>query len=412
MLTKDLLRFRRSGKYIKPLFIAVDDDKLLRLAGELLQIYTAAEQQCQTRRQIADQIEPMLSGWPDQKLIRGLNKLILDRCDFSIHAAVDYGALRQQTLALAAKIFRESENISEATALVAAVKEADPALDEFIRGGIYADLPENEVLMKLRRLYPQELLQRYNVALVQSLLLYSERLELLVTEPDAAKLRKMFKYLKFFRLLAQVTDDRSGGKYRLKIMIDGPAAILTNSRKYGLQLASFFPAVCDLRQWNMKSDIQLLSQPLRLNLSESAALVSHYRNFSAYVPEEIVMFHRLFKQQITDWEIIGDAPFIKPNGREVIFPDLSFRSASGLVVQLELFHRWHSTPLLQRLEQLQYGLNVPLLIGVDRALYRQPEIKQQLDCSEYFSRYGFLFRDFPGVARVYKLLQLSEKEME
>jgi uncharacterized protein len=171
-----------------------------------------------------------------------------------------------------------------------------------------------------------------------------------------------------------------------------------------LQLAIFFPAVCDLNKWQLKADIKLNNKNSRLNLNESSGLVSHYQNFSAYVPEEIVMFHRLFKQKIDDWSIVGDAPFIKPSGHEVIFPDLSFQSNNGKIIHLELFHRWHSGPLLQRLEQLAGKTAMPLIIGVDRALYNKPEIKALLTGNEVFEKCGFLFRDFPGVDRVKKVL--------
>ncbi|MCF6174417.1 MAG: DUF790 family protein [Victivallaceae bacterium] len=402
MLTKDLLKFRRAGKAIKPQFIDAEDKPLLDFAAELMEIYNVAAEKQQSRGEIAEIVEPLLTGARDQKFIRGLNKLILDRCEFSIHDSKDYASLRHDTFALAVKLFNKAD-LPDADALYAAVMRTDPDISKFVANGIYADLPDNERLTKFRTLFPKELLQRYNCSLVQSLLIYSERLELKVVEPEPAKLRKMFKYLKFFRLLAMV-ETIKGTVNGLKFTIDGPASLFENSRKYGLQLAIFFPAVCDLAKWQLKADIKLNNKVSSLNLNESTGLVSHYRNFSAYVPEEIVMFHRLFKQQVDDWLIVGDAPFIKPSGRDVIFPDLSFQSTAGKVIHLELFHRWHSGPLLQRLEQLAGKSDIPLIIGVDRALYNKPEIRLQLDGNKVFEQRGFLFRDFPGVDRVRKVL--------
>ena len=39
----------------------------------------------------------------------------------------------------------------------------------------------------------------------------------------------------------------------IRLKIDGPASILENSLKYGLQLASFFPALCRLKKWKISS---------------------------------------------------------------------------------------------------------------------------------------------------------------
>lgn len=48
---------------------------------------------------------------------------------------------------------------------------------------IYGDLPDNERLTGWRPLYPAELLHRYNIALVQGLLVYADDLE--VTAADS-----------------------------------------------------------------------------------------------------------------------------------------------------------------------------------------------------------------------------------
>jgi len=47
-------------------------------------------------------------------------------------------------------------------------------------------------------------------------------------------------------------------------------------------------------------------------------------------------------------------------------------------------------------------------MGVDRALLKG-ELTQLLENSAYFQKKGFLFRDFPGVSRVKKLLEKNTK---
>jgi hypothetical protein len=68
-----------------------------------------------------------------------------------------------------------------------------------------------------------------------------------------------------------------------------------------------------------------------------------------------------------------------------------------------LFHRWHYGALLSRLEFCSKNPDLPLIIGIDRALLKG-ELPQILEKNEYFQKQGFLFRDFPGIARVSKLL--------
>jgi hypothetical protein len=100
-------------------------------------------------------------------------------------------------------------------------------------------------------------------------------------------------------------------------------------------------------------------------------------------------------------------PFVKLPDGELVFPDMGFKknnSIFGETVHLELFHRWHSSQLMKRIEQCEKSSGLPLLIGVDKYLYKKPEIKTCLDASEFFNAKGFTFSDFPGVDKVKKLL--------
>jgi uncharacterized protein len=412
MLTKDLLNFRRSGEYIKPVFINTGDQKLQDIARNLLALYDIPEGESTglTMRELEELSEPIIKTQRNLKLAKGLNKLILDRCEFSAPPEHDFQALRSQVFSRSAELLKDKSFELDYQEYRDGVANA-PELDEFINQDIYADLPENERLIRFRKLFPQELLDRYNCAQVQSLLLYCDKLELVIVESDQAKLRRLFKYLKFFRLLASVhaKPPPKGNKEarHLKMIVDGPASLFENTRKYGLQLASFFPAVCDLEKWTLRAHIKLRNDQRTLRLDQKSGLKSHYHNFSAYVPEEVRMFHQLFKQKIEVWQIVGDTPFMDAGNGELIFPDLSFKHESGPVLHLELFHRWHTTQLLRRLEFCRQNNPDNFIIGVDRSLAKRPELKEILASSEFFENRGFLYRDFPGVDRVKKLLDIS-----
>ena len=406
MLTKDLIKFRKQGKYVRPVFIATDDSRLLRIAEDLLTIYHGQEEGGNlTRGEIEELVEPILKSYRDIKLTRGFNKLILDRGEFSQAEDFDYPAQRRQVFLKAAKLLQEGPENYESyyEKLINNIE-----LKGFATHDIFADLPENETLTKFKEVFPRELLERYNCAQVQGLLFHASEMEIKVASPDPAELRRLFKYLKFFRLLAEIKQLKSPVNEKdtlvMQLKISGPASMLENSRKYGLQLASFFPAVCALPKWQLKADVKLTNNIYRLNLDETTNLVSHYRNFTAYIPEEIIIFHRLFKEKVDDWKISGETPFIKTQKQEIVFPDLNFQNKKGEIIHLELFHRWHRGALLKRLEFCEANPDLPLLLGVDRALLKG-ELTQLLENSAYFQKKGFLFRDFPGVTKVKKLLE-------
>ncbi len=403
MLTRDLLRYQRRNGF-RPAFIKPDDTALLSSAGELLSIYREAAASMMRRGEIAELTEVVLKGMRDTKLANGLDKLIQDRCTFAPVQEIDYVAERRRLFLHASSALPEAAgDLERYRASLAAL----PGVPEFMAGDIYGDLPDNERLTGFRELYPLELLHRYNLALVQGLLVYAETLELDVCDENPAALRRLFKYLKFFRLLAELKrppgcKDRG----RVQLVISGPFSLFANTRKYALQLAEFFPAVVGVQKWSLQAKLNVGALTGMLKLDESSQLVSHYRTFSTYVPEEIRMFHDLFRREVTDWKIVGESPFIEGVRPELIFPDLSFRhEADQRLVHLELFHRWHRGQLEQRLNFLAAHLKTPLIIGIDRSLLTEEEYAALQERYPQLVSRLFRFRDFPGVDRARRTLQ-------
>ena len=117
------------------------------------------------------------------------------------------------------------------------------------------------------------------------------------------------------------------------------------------------------------------------------------------------MFTELFRASNTGWTIDDMPGWIPLGGQALLFPDFIFRAESGAEFPMELFHRWHAAQLEQRLRWCEENPASGLLLGVDRALLKKDGVlKERLEASDYFQTHGFLFRDFPGVDKVSKLL--------
>jgi uncharacterized protein len=412
MLTKNLIRFRKQKDNIKPSFVDTTDWRQLKLAEQLLYIY--ANGKALTRSEIDEQASMVINGNRDLKLSKGLNKLCQDRTEFAKPGNYEYIEMRRDLFLTSGKIL-DSEKFADYHEFQMKVYRETAHLKDFVQGEFYNDLPRNEELIKFKNVSPEQLLQRYNCSLVQSLLLHSSKLTIELEDPDAQKLRRLFKYLKFFRLLAEIRCIKYVGRGKNKrplkfsLTVDGPMSLFENTSKYGLQLASFFPAIPDLLKWKVSAEIKLNNQWLQLNVNQKSELVSHYRNFSSFVPEEIKIFHIHFKEKQEDWTIKGETPFIDCGGGEVIFPDLSFQNESGKTIHLELFHRWHMSQLIKRLEQGALEKMDNLIIGIDRSLINKGGLKETLEESSWFKNNGFLFRDFPGVSTVLSTLRKKDK---
>ena len=407
MLTKELLRFHSPAGRVKPLFIDPADRALLGFAAGIRKTYH--DFLGAPRSEILEALEPRINSQRDLKLARGLWKLYDDQCIFTGDSSCDWAAMRRTLFAHSSRLI---SNVQEGkddtdfrTEVFAAAGESVVPLSD----NIYADLPDYERLSELPEITPELLLERYNVVLVQSLVLYAESLEVSIEEHDSARMRRFFKYLKFFRLLADVSGSskwEDGTPSAVRLKIDGPASILDGSAKYGLQLASFLPALFQLSRWKFSCELKLNGKKLKLSLDDSTGLNYRFGRLGIYIPEEVRMFAQLFAERVPEWRLSSDSPFLKAGPRQsFVFPDITFSNGKTTVC-LELFHKWHSRQIPERLEFLEKHPDLPLVLGIERRILNSNSaLRDRIETHVLFGSRIFLFRDFPPVEKMRKILE-------
>ena len=411
MLTKDLVVSRRTGNRIFPVFQRTDNPELLELAERMI---TSFELNGEVLRCDLDEtLHQIASGFPDLKVASGLRKVLEDRAQFSAPAEMDYQLERRKVFLASAKLLRGGDYVDEGE-----YARAVDAVSAFKARGtrIYSDLRDNDRLISFRSISAKELIERYNIALVQGLLLQAGAMELEFDNAEAARLRRLFSLVRFNRLVATAStsaprgaDDSDDVEERMSIHItvDGPGSVLANPRGYGYQLASFFPAIVNFRNWSMTARIECASHAGKseriLKLDELSGLVNRDA-FGSFVPEEIGIFIKHFKESGSVWRVLEETPFLKGRKSMLLFPDFAFEHPSGKRLYLELFHRWHAAQLTVRLDELDDGADLPLVIGVDKVIAERPDIRERLEASPAFARQGFVYRDYPTIDRVTRTL--------
>ncbi len=388
MLKKEHICCKITSGRVKPLLIDTALPANLELAGSLLAVYLEAYNNSMTRMELEQLAGNVISASVDEKFASGLNKLLLDRTEFSPAAELDHPAYRRELFLRSAELFKQGK-------LSAPPSAGTP--------DIYGDLPAFEKIAAFDGMTPDALLKLYNLAQCQALLVYASNIELRLADPDVSGLRKVMKAIKFFRLLAEFTNLKSKG---IKITISGPYALFAPSAKYAVSLAALLPVVVNLKKWSLEAMITFRERELKLKLDEKLELHSPQRSFSSFVPEEIRLYHRHFAERSTDWQIIGETPFLDAGNQQIIFPDLSFASKeNGKTIHLELFHRWHAGQLSARLELLKNHPEIPLILGIDRAVITKAELDEQLAGYPELRQRCWLFSDFPGVENTLKVLK-------
>ena len=259
----------------------------------------------------------------------------------------------------------------------------------------------SQPVLTFNTLSAERLLHRYNAAQVQGLLLHCNTLTLKLADSMTAELRQLFKYLRFNQLLSTIRKE--GELY--EITVDGPLNLFYKTKRYGMNLANFFLAVLHQPKWELAAEIQFRNKRRsRLSLDESCGIKPISQQFLAYIPEDIQLFQKMLENKTEDWQIRPGSQFLPLAGDFYCFPDYQLVHKSGVETAIELFHPWHQGHLIARLNTLAEQKDVSLILGVSKELEKNPLIAEALETSEYFSQFGFTFRDVPTMRSLLPIL--------
>jgi len=376
LLTSDLLRNRVKGATIVPQLIDATATKHLTNAEHILALWKQAHENEWPRRELMGRLDDWVGLKREHKMLRGIAKVFDDRCDWSSDTSMDPIALRREVFLAA----REKGPLALTTGLLNRptaedvlrdVAEKHSVTPQDIAGAIYADLKSEQRLSAIKEYSPTQLLQRYNVALCQSLLLHATQMTLTLKNPTAPRMRQLFRCIKFHQLMqrARRRDDC------LEVILDGPASLFRQSTRYGMQFANFFPAL--LLQdgaWTLEATVLWTRAKHRktLVLDPSHGLVSHYRDTGAWRSKTCQHFEARFAEAKTEWTLHEGASPINLGGRDILFPDYTLRRGDD-TVHLDVVGFWQREWLQRRMEWLQrYGPN-NLMLAVSRRLQGSKE---------------------------------------
>jgi uncharacterized protein len=234
--------------------------------------------------------------------------------------------------------------------------------------GLFADLKREQQLVKFKDITGERLLQRYNVALAQAVLLRSTKVHVDIRGEPPKRYRQLFRLVKFHRLVCEV--ERTGPEAYC-LHLDGPLSLFAATQKYGLQLALFLPAVLLCRDFDLRADLRWGTQrkPKTFALSPADGLVSHYPDTGTYVPPELAMFAELFRKKIVDWDISEETE-VFPLGDGFWVPDyrLTHRK-TGSKVLMEVLGFWRRASAERHLERLRRHAGEPFLLAVSDQLH-------------------------------------------
>ncbi len=116
-----------------------------------------------------------------------------------------------------------------------------------IEDELYADLPGQQRLIRFAAVCdPEAIIARYNMELARGLLYWAERLVIDIED----SYQDVIRYIKLCRLMHTIARREPG----YQIELDGPLSLLHGTKRYGLKMAVFLPALPLCRTWRMENN--------------------------------------------------------------------------------------------------------------------------------------------------------------
>ncbi len=411
MLTGDLVRVRTTKQRVIPIYLDRTAEPWLEAAESLLLLFR--EGTGMTRGQIESEVDELFgAGGKATQVYRGLAKVLEDRAEFEVVSDVPPEELREKVFAAAADYRLQMRtartgpgprNAFQRDEIIKAVADELNLSPDAVMNALFADLRDENRLLRFDDLTAQRLIDRYNVALAQAVLLRSVNLRVEVRHERPPRYRQLFRRLKFHRLLHRVEGNMTDGYV---FHIDGPLSLFSATTKYGMQVALFLPALLSCSNFRLEAELRWgpRREVRSFYLDSRDGLVWHGQDTGLYVPAELAAFVERFRQVAPAWEI-SEATSLVELGREGVWvPDYrAVHTATGTDVFIEVLGYWKKSSL-ERLMRL-----LPLHGPPRFVLAISDRLKVDEEALQDFKVPVLRFKEIPNATELAGLLELFVK---
>jgi len=372
MLTGKLVRVRHAKNKLVPLYLNARDPVWLGVADQLLSTFREAPGR--TRGEVEAELADSVGDGPGQLVHQGLAKLLEDRCETEVAADVPPEQVREAVFCASAARHAASAKTGvpfDRAAVLAAVAGEMKLLPEQLDQALFADLWDEQRVLKFDDTTPAKLLERYNVALAQAILLRCTGMEVRVWNETPARFRKLFRAVKFHRLICTIRPS-DGNSYTLAL--DGPLSLFSSTQKYGIQLALFLPALLHSKAFELRAEVRWGAQKKHklFTLSAADGLRSHVPDFGMYTPPALTNFEDNFRATVHDWVLSSDPTPIDVEGTTWV-PDFKLtHTPTGKEVFVELLGFWRKVGVVEHYKRLKRAVPGRFVLVVS-AQYRADE---------------------------------------
>ena len=222
------------------------------------------------------------------------------------------------------------------------------------------------------------LLHRYNLALAQAVLYDASELRVRVWDHFGT----VFSYVKLFGLMHRIYPiDTDGNRVETtneaagyEAVLDGPASLFRKSRKYGIRMANFLPALPHCDRWELDAEIiadEVADETRQFTLDHTTGLQTHYSGGQMFDSDVERTLATKWERANTEWELVREDDVLDL-GAEVMIHDFAIKHPNGRRAILEIVGFWTPEYLSEKLEKIHAADVDNLVLAVS----------ERLDCAE------------------------------
>jgi predicted nuclease of restriction endonuclease-like RecB superfamily len=325
-----------------------------------------------TRRELHKAVEAILAGEPDcdRRRVAAFCKVMDELGTFNRDERGEAAKLRVKVFTIAAKyhplvtvatpgqMFERTE--SEVKGLVAA--ELGRPWDE-IDAALYADVIDQQRMESFAEPADvADVLSRYNVGQLQACLYRATR----VTVEASADLAAIVRRAKLCGLLLEIRRiDAERQVHRIEL--SGPAGVLRESRRYGVNFARFVPTLLACRgEWSMRARVVTpwgASAELRLRSGDGYR--SHLAAPAEFDSDVEARLASDWGESRSGWKLIREAGVLH-EGQATFVPDFLLRHEDGREAWLEVVGFWTPQYLANKRRTLARFAGRRIVLAVQR----------------------------------------------
>jgi predicted nuclease of restriction endonuclease-like RecB superfamily len=204
---------------------------------------------------------------------------------------------------------------------------------------------------------PKHLLNRYNIAQAQSLLLFATSLKVSATKD----FKLILRYAKLAKLLFSI---QKTGENQYELNFFGPASVLRETTRYGGSMGKFLPSLLRLEGWMMRAQLALPYAKTSFSLSPSDKLrpiESKEEEFDSSIEST---FAKKWGSERRDGWLLQHEDEILWRGQRSFIPDFSFSHQDGRKVLFEIAGFWTPEYEAAKRETLRMFSDATIILAV------------------------------------------------